>query len=51
MRQIHKQWDERVIQKFAFLPVHTDTETRWLEFVKVEQQYSLFHGWVNKRFL
>lgn len=44
----------REIEFFAFLPVKIDRETRWLERVKVRQQFILTSEgprWINVEFL
>ena len=51
MREIHNMFDKRIVKKFALFPIKTDTETRWLEFVVLEQEYSRWYGWLNKKFL
>jgi hypothetical protein len=43
--------DKRTITKFAWLPIWINLEIRWLEWVAIEQRYSIWPGWENRRFL
>ena len=43
--------DERIIRRFAMLPVTIGKEIRWFEFVYIKQHYSDFYGkWISDRF-
>jgi len=44
--------EERVIRKFAFLPVVAGNEIRWLCFVDIHQSYDTkrHHKWTNDWF-
>jgi len=50
--------DTRTISKFAFLPIRIENEIRWLERVKIKQQYvlgsikfSAYDYWRNIEFI
>ena len=47
--------DKRVVKRFLILPLTINKETRWLEFVKIEQHaYDVdyyFFPWHNIKFL
>jgi len=49
---------ERVVTKFAFLPININGTIKWLERVNIKQQYQvggaadvIFAGWVNLKFI
>lgn len=44
--------DERVVRRFAILPIKIEKEIRWFEFVYIRQYYSDFYGkWISTRFI
>lgn len=50
--KIPRDGDEKIKRKFAFLPVITDKEIRWLEFVTVKYVYSNYCGfWLAEEFI
>lgn len=56
--KIPKHGQRRIIRKFAILPIFTSNECRWLEWVKLEQEYSEYWDdetngdrWINIRFI
>jgi hypothetical protein len=50
-----KDGDVRIIKRFALFPINTPHETRWLEFVRIEQRYEGYNwaddGWQNTQFI
>lgn len=51
-----RQFETRIITKFAILPVTIRTETRWLERVTIKQRvgwnmHSYVHEWMNEKFI
>jgi len=41
----------RVVYRFALFPIRCNSgDAAWLEFVYVEQMYTMRQGWVNLRF-
>ena len=52
MRWKHKT--QRIIKRFAFLPITVEAETRWLETVYIEQiynEYYLLNPWIDSHFV
>lgn len=45
------RWDDRIVKRFAFLPVALHGEVRWLEVVYLQQTYSPLSGWINIDFV
>jgi hypothetical protein len=49
--------DQRIVKRFALFPIFTPTEWRWLEWVKIEQEYNAIYddisvsGWSNVKFI
>lgn len=38
-----KDGDEKIVKKFALLPITLGRETRWLEFVTIKYIYAGYH--------
>ena len=57
MRWKLPQDDEtRIVERFAVLPIRIRGEARWMERVRILQEYiapghSLFYGWRNIKFI
>jgi len=49
--RLPKDGDERIITKFAWLPINIVENYRWLERVTVKQNYNEYHGWMNMKFI
>jgi len=44
--------DKRIINRFLILPKRIRDDKRWLEFVKIQQEYSEMDGaWRNIKFI
>jgi hypothetical protein len=56
-QKIHQTGEERILRKFAWLPISTNSKdnliiTKWLERVTVRQRYSnVLIGWINEEFI
>lgn len=45
-----RQWDERIVSAFLYIPVKLDGEWRWLEKATWQEMYG-FRGWVEMAWL
>ena len=45
------RWDDRLVKRFAFLPIEIYGEVRWLEMVYLKQEYHPLSGWLNIAFV
>ena len=43
--------DDRIVKRFAFLPITLYGEVRWLEIVYLKQAYSPIAGWIDIDFV
>ena len=45
------RWADRIVKRFAFLPITIKGEARWLENVYLAQTYNPVAGWMNLAFV
>lgn len=45
------RWEDRIVKRFAFLPIEIKGEVRWLETVYLKQTYHPVVGWMNLAFV
>jgi len=51
MRWKRPLWKDRIVKRFAFLPIEIKGEVRWLEIVYLAQKYHPVAGWMNIAFV
>ena len=45
------RWADRIVKRFAFLPITIKGEVRWLETVYLAQIHNPVAGWLNLAFV
>ena len=45
------RWADRIVKRFAFLPIEIHGEVRWLETVYLTQTHHPIAGWENLAFV